>query len=88
VARQHADVSAAVAQRRQTKLEYVEAEIKVGAELFFPNAGFQIAVGCRNDPDVGSSETVSPQCVAGSILQEAQKLGLSGQGEGVNLIQD
>ena len=88
VARQQIDVPAPVAQRWQAKLEYVEAEVEVGAELFFPDARFQIAIGSGNQSNVGPSESVCSQRAIGSVLKEAQKLGLSGQREGINLIQE
>jgi len=84
---QRQDIFLATAQGRQVDLNHVEAVIEILAEAAFAELAFEIAVGGGDDAYVDAFGPIHAERSHFAILQNAQKLGLQGQGKLGDLVE-
>ena len=88
VSREHADVVAAIAERRHGDGEDVQAEVEIAAEPAGLHFGAQIAVGRGDHPRLHGHRARRAQALELALLQNAQQLGLRLHGQLANLVQE
>ena len=85
---QRQDVVATVRERRHLQFDDVEPVIEVFTETALPDGFPERCVGRRNDPDVHLAGLAGPEPLELAGLQHAQQLGLPGQGQIADLVEE
>jgi hypothetical protein len=88
VLREHHDVGAALAQRRQRERQHRETVIQVLAEAPSVDRRLQILVGRGEDPDVDRLVACAAQPAHGPLLEHLEQLRLQPFGEEADLVQE
>ena len=76
VRHQRWNILAALSQRRQLHWKYIEAKIKVTAELAIFHHLRQVAMGCSYEPNIDLVSPAAAQAFEFLLLQYTEKLGL------------
>src|SRR5262245_47678963 len=79
VIREQKQIGLSFPQRRNENREDIQAIVKVLAELSIRDRLFEILVGGRDEPDIGTDRLGSADAFELSFLQDAQKLHLGCQ---------
>ena len=82
------NIVAALAQRRHRSAEKYGGDSRDPRETALLDHRQQIAVGRRDQADVGMPRARGAQALEGVLLQDAQKLGLQLQGEVANFVEE
>ncbi|MNF52882.1 hypothetical protein D3C84_342430 [compost metagenome] len=87
-AAEQGDVLLSLAQRRHRDREHAEAMVEVGAELPGQHRALQVAVGGGEDAHVDLEAAVVADALQVAVLQHAQQLGLQGQRQLADLVEE
>ena len=81
-------IRSARAQRRKGELDDVQAKQQVVAELSGGDGGVEVAVGRRDQPDVGAARAVLTDAFVAPFLEEAQQFRLEQERKVADLVEE
>src|SRR5258708_32514487 len=84
--KQRGNVFAAIAQRRQLKVNDVEAVIEIFSEAAFADKGEEVHVGGGDDADVDFNLLSAAEAHEFALLNDAEKLGLRFRTDGGDFV--
>ena len=84
---QQDNVPLALAQRRDTQSQHIDAEVQICPEGALPDHRDQITVGGSNNADVNGNGSLSTNAADAVLLQDTQQLALHGGRDLTDLIQ-
>ena len=88
VVREHEDVAAALAQRRQLDVDDVEAVVEVLAEAALLHLGGEVAVRRGDDAHVDRDGLVAADALERPLLEHAEELHLHGRRDLADLVEE
>ena len=86
--RQQREVLGPLAQGWDHHWEDRQAEVEVGPELAVGHRLLDVAVGCRDDPDVRPHAAGTPEALEDAVLQDAQELRLEVERQLADLVEE
>src|SRR5258707_5156353 len=86
--KQRGNVFAAIAQRRQLKVNCLEAVIEIFSEAAFADKGEEVHVGGRDDADVDFNLLSAAEAHEFALLNDAEKLGLRFRTDGGDFVEE
>src|SRR5216683_2401079 len=86
--KQRGNVFAAIAQRRQLKVNDVEAVIEIFSEAAFADKGEEVHVGGGDDADVDFNLLSAAEAHEFALLNDAEKLGLRFRTDGGDFVEE
>jgi hypothetical protein len=82
------DIAATLTERRDVDVEHLEPIEQILAKVSALHGLSQVAVGRRNDADIGFQQPRAPQPLELALLQDAQELGLRRQTHLADFVQE
>ena len=82
------DIAGSMPERRDLDLDHIEPIVKILPKPVIPDGLIQIHVRGGNQADIGLAGDVVSQAFEFPFLDESQKLGLNGQGQIADFVQE